>query len=154
MHTVIRVTVFGLCMFILGFALGNMHLAKETFDNNPPIAVDFCFLLRNPDLIGARRFVTNADIASAYPHGSVLESSACPSMGVPFAEKLDNQDFAAELDRKFHGDPYNSVSISFEGTLYRPNLFHRLWFSIAPKLGLSGDRTAPITIRAYKAVAN
>jgi hypothetical protein len=121
--------------------------------NGSPVSVDLCFLIRNPDLIGSRRFITSARIASAFPHGSVLESDSCPKRGSSFSEQLDHQDFNAELTQRFKKDPYGSVPVLFEGTLYRPSLVRGAWFRLVNRFGIH-DQTAPITIRRYRAVGN
>ena len=151
-----RWVVFGACMFVVGFAVGNLGLLNARPNNKQPLDVDFCFLLRNPDLIGSRRFATHANIVTVFPHGLVLESDSCPEMATPFAEHLDGPDHVSEqFKRKFSSDPYDfaSVSTTFEGTLYRPSLVHRMWFRLRGRFGI-WDRRPPITIRAFKAIEN
>lgn len=119
-------------------------------DQNP-VTVDLCFLIRSPDLIGSRRFITSAVIASAFPHGAVLESESCPKRGASFAEELESQDFTEELNQRFKKDPYGSVPVLFEGTLYRPPLFRRMWFRLVNRFG-EHDKRAPIIVKKYRAV--
>jgi hypothetical protein len=143
--------IFGLCVFLLGFGAGSLRFPITGSCAENPVSVDLCFLFRNPDLIGSRRFITSARIAFVYPHGAVLESDLCPKRGGSFTEQLDRQDFDAELNQRFKDDPYGSVPVLFEGTLYRPSLASRLWFGVANKFGI-WDRTSEITIRRYRAV--
>jgi hypothetical protein len=146
--------ILGLCTFLLGVSLGSLRNSwDERKSDGSPVSVDLCFLFRNPDLIGSRRFITSARIASAFPHGSVLESDSCPKRGAGFSEQLDHQNFEAELTQRFKNDPYGSVPVLFEGTLYRPSLFRRVWFTVVNRFGIR-DQTAPITIRRYRAVGN
>src|ERR1700745_719415 len=123
-----RWIIFGTIMFLLGYGIGSLRVLNDRLDTTPPVNVAFCFLLRNPDLIGARRFETQATITSISPHGSVLESNSCPEMAASFTEKLESHNHDAELNRKFQDNPYGSVSVLFEGTLYRPSLLRRMWF--------------------------
>ena len=146
---------FSLCSFFFGVAVGSLWFPPYArTSNKEPVNVDFCFLLRNPDLLGSRRFITYANITPLVPHAPVLESGACPNMGASFVEQLDRQDFISELNRRFHNNPYDPVRVEFEGTLYKPSLLRRLWFGTVMKFGLRGDQTPPITIRAYKAVGD
>jgi hypothetical protein len=146
-----RKTAVGLCMFFSGIGVGSLRFPIVGSSTENPVSVDLCFLIRNPDLIGSRRFITTAKIAPAFPHEPGLVSDSCPKRGAGFTEKLDRQDFVAELNRIFENDPYDSVPVIFEGTLYRPSLIRRLWFGIATRFGVH-DQTAPITIRRYRAV--
>ena len=154
MHTVRRTVLVASCTFLLGLALGSLRFPDLGFDKRSPVHADFCLILRNPDLIGSRRFTTSTKIVPVPPHGSVLQSDSCPNIGAGFAEQLDRQDFNSELDRRFHNDPYSPVLIEFEGTLYRPSLVRRLWYRTVVNFGLHGDPTPPITIRAYTAVGS
>jgi hypothetical protein len=151
MPTMKRTILFGLCMFALGIAVGSLRFTSVGSASENPVHVDFCFLIQNPDLIGSRRFITDATIVSIFPHGSILESDSCPKRGASFSEKLDAPDFVPELRMKFHDDPYASVPVLFEGTLYRQALPVRLWYGVMNRFGLR-DKTAPITVRRYKAV--
>lgn len=121
-------------------------------DHAQAIPVDFCWLLHNPDVVSTRPFMTSATIASAFPHGSILRNSSCPDRGVPFAERLVNQDHVSELEARFQENPYGSVRVSFEATLYRPSVLTRVWFKGKSLVGLEGDRNAPIIIRQFTAV--
>lgn len=151
MVRMMRAIFFSLCSFALGVGIGSLRFPPyPTTSNREPVNVDFCFLLRNPDLIGSRRFITEARITPLVPHAPALESDSCPDMAASFAEQLDRQDFSSALDRRFHDDPYSPVHVEFEGTLYRPSLVRRLWFGTAVNFGLHGDPTPPITIRAFR----
>jgi hypothetical protein len=144
--------LFGLASFLAGIAVAEFRTTHyEASSSEKPVPVDVCFLFRNPDLIGSRRFITSAVIASAFPHGAVLESESCPKRGASFTEELENQDFTAELNQRFKEDPYGSVPVLFEGTLYRPALLRRIWFRIANHYG-AHDQRAPIIVKRYKAV--
>src|SRR5271165_456600 len=147
-HTIL----ISLCSLVLGVGIGSIRVPQdEGRDHREPVNIDFCFLLSNPELIGSHRFITHASIAPAVPHEPILTSEACPKMGAGFTEQLERQDFNAELNRRFHDDPYDPVPIEFEGTLYRPTLIRRQWFRMVNefgfKFGLHRDQTAPITIR-------
>ena len=149
-----RNALVALVFFSLGVWVGSIRVPSYGFDHKGVVQADFCFILRNPDLIGSRRFMTSANIEPIFPHAAVLESDSCPRMGASFSsasftEALDRQDHNAELNQIFRNDPYDSVPVVFEGTLYRPSLLRRLWYGARTRLGLSGDETAPITIRAY-----
>ena len=151
------IMLISFCSFVLGVGVGSLRVPLyEGRNSREPVNVDFCFLLRNPDLIGSRRFITHASITPAVPHKAVLASEACPDLGASFTEHLDRQDFNAELNRRFHDDPYDPVFVEFEGTQYRPSLVRGLWFRMVNefgfKLGFHRDQTAPIAIRAYKAI--
>jgi len=154
MHTVTRTVIVGSCMFLLGVALGSLRFPGLGVERRHPVRADFCFILRNPDLIGSRHFITTAKIVPVPPHGSVLESDSCPNMGGGFSEQLYRQDFSQELDRRLQDEPYDPVPIEFEGTLYRPSLVRRLWFGTVVIFGLHGDSTPPVTIRAYETVGS
>jgi hypothetical protein len=143
--------IVGLCGFLLGIGVGSLLFICAKSDVENPVPVDLCFLIRNPDLIGSRRFITSAKITPAFPHEAVLTSDSCPKRGASFSEKLDRQDFDAELGQRFKDDPYDPVPVLFEGTLYRPPLVRRLWFGVASKFDVH-DETPPITIRLYRAV--
>jgi len=146
--------LLGLASFLAGFAVAEFQTAHyEAASSEKPVTVDVCFLFHNPDLIGSRRFITSAVIASASPHGAVLESESCPKRGASFTEELENQDFTAELNQRFKEDPYGSMPVLFEGTLYRPVLLSRIWFGFANRFG-ARDQRAPIIVKRYKAVAN
>lgn len=147
-----RSLFFGLFVFLLGCALGDfLNTRYEARSIENPVPVDVCFLFRNPGLIGSRRFITSAVIASAFPHGAVLESELCPKRGSGFTEELETQDFTQELNRIFKEDPYGSVPVLFEGTLYRPSLIRRVWFSLMNRFG-SNDRKGLIIVKRYRAV--
>ena len=105
MHRMTRTFVVGCCAFLAGLALGSLQGSSGIFGSRRAVSVDFCFILQNPDVIGSRSFITRATIVSAFPHGSVLESDSCPKMGASFTEKLDRQDFSAELNERFKNDP-------------------------------------------------
>lgn len=146
-----RPITVGLCTFFLGIGVGSLLFRGAKSEVENPVPVDLCFLIRNPDLIGSRRFITSAKITPAFPHEAVLTSDLCPKRGASFSEKLDRQNFDAELNQRFKDDPYDPVPVLFEGTLYRPSFVSRLWFGVVNKLGVH-DETPPITIRLYRAV--
>jgi hypothetical protein len=55
-----------LSMFLLGVVLGNLRFPSyKGTSNESQVAVDLYFLIRNPDLIGSRRFITSAKIVPA-----------------------------------------------------------------------------------------
>lgn len=137
--------------FSIGLAVESLRCDAPWSGGESPVSVDVCFLFRNSDLVGSRRFITSARIASALPHGSILESDSCPKRGSSFAEQLDRPDFDTELNQRFRDDPYGSVPVLFEGTLYRPTFLRRLWFGVANIFGVY-DHTPLITVRLYKAV--
>ena len=147
-----RTVVVGSIVLLLGSAIGIATFADFGDETRSPVCADFCFIIRNPDLIGSRRFITYARITPTFPHAPVLVNDQCPKRGAGFTEQLDRRDFDAELNQRFRKDPYSSVPVSFEGTLYRPSLVRRLWFGTIRKFGFSGDQAAPITIRAYRSV--
>jgi len=151
MHRMTRTFVVGCCAFLAGLALGSLQGSSGIFGSRRAVSVDFCFILQNPDVIGSRSFITRATIVSAFPHGSVLESDSCPKMGASFTEKLDRQDFSAELNERFKNDPYGLVPVQFEGTLYRPSLVRRVWLGVMSNFGVR-DQTAPVTIRRYTGI--
>jgi hypothetical protein len=139
------------CAFFLGFGIGSLRVRSTESGVESPVCVDLCFLIRNPELVGSRRFITSALITSIQPHGEVLVSDSCPKRAAGFSEQLDRQDFISELNRRFKDHPYGSVPVLFEGTLYRPSLVRGLWFGAVNRFGVH-DQTAPIAIRLYRAI--
>jgi hypothetical protein len=147
--------LISLCSFVLGVAVGSLTVAPyEGRGHNQPVPVDFCFLILNPELIGSRRFITEAQITPNSPHATMLESASCPELASGFVEQLDRKDLASELERRFHADPYSPVPVEFEGTMYRPSLVRRMWYAVAANFGMHGYSTPPITIRAYRAIGD
>lgn len=64
-----------LCSFALGVGIGSYLIPPYAgMNRNKLVNVNFCFLLKNPDLIGSRRFITRANIMPLVPHAPVLES--------------------------------------------------------------------------------
>ena len=151
MHRMKHPIILGLCAFVLGLGVGSLRFPGAGSRGEKPVPVDLCFLIRNPDLIGSRRFITSARIAPNLPHEAMLESDSCPKRAAGFSEQLDRQDFDAELNQRFKDDPYGSVQVLFEGTLYRPSFVRRAWFGVTNRFGVH-DQTAPIVIRLYRAV--
>ncbi len=144
---------FAVCGLVFGLWLGSIRFPSVGSDSDSIVTVDLCFLIRNPDLIGSRRFITSAILASALPHGSVLESGSCPRRGASFTEQLDSPDFTAQLDQTFKNEPYGSVPVLFEGTLHGQSLLRQVWFKFVNRFGIY-DKTELITIRKFRAVGN
>ena len=69
-----------------------------------------------------------------------------------FWEKLDRQDHIEELNPIFRDHENISIPVLFEATLYRPSLLENFWYAARQRLGLSGNDTRTITIRAFNAV--
>src|SRR5215472_14418287 len=121
-----QILIISVLFAILAFRFWVKKSWNPPTDHAQAMTVDFCWLLSNPNAIGTRLFITSATMTSSSPHGSILESPSCPDRGVPFAERLVSQDHNSELEAKFRKNPYGSVRVSFEGTLYRPSVLNRL----------------------------
>jgi hypothetical protein len=154
MPGVIRQISSTVCLFLFGVCVGSVLIPDLRRPDKNPIRTDFCFLANNPQLFEFRRFVTYANMSSAAPHGFVLDSPSCPHEIVRFREELERQDHIQELHKRFLDNPYASVRVQFEGTVYRPSLLRRLLFTARAQVGLSGDDSRTITIRAVNAVGD
>ena len=155
--------ILSLAMLGLGYVLGSTHTVAYKSSSKSPIFVDYCFLVRNPEMIGPRRFLTSAVITPAHPHPAGLGSPSCPESTSNYSELLESNDFVEELNQKFAKNKYDPVPICFEGTLYRPSLIRRWWFSSSIRrfaltaMGhnkVFGDPTPAVTIRRYRGIGD
>jgi hypothetical protein len=138
--------------FLLGICFGYLLVPDLRSRNAPVIDTDFCFLMHNPELFESRRFLTFAYISSAYPHGSVLDNPSCPDEIASFREEFERQDNVTELNQKALDQKHFSIPVLLEGMTYRSSFLKKTWFNIRTRLGLSGDGSRTITIRAIKAI--
>jgi hypothetical protein len=154
MSTITRRLALTLSCFLLGVGVGILAIPHSNFVRKTPVNADFCFLARNPDIFESRRFVTYASVSSIQPHGYVLVNAQCPDIGVPFVVQRDHEELYEELRQKFRDDPYTSVPILFEGTVYVRSALAIWWYVVKVRMHLSGGQApdGTVTIRAYKAV--
>jgi hypothetical protein len=143
-----------ICCFLVGVCIGSLVVPSSRSNKRIPISADFCFVVRNPSFFESTRFITYASISSAQPHGYILTSPSCPDLGVPFRQRLDREDLRKQVQQKLRDDPYTSIPILFEGTVYTRSTLAVWWDIVKTRLRLSKneDPNGTVTIRAFKAV--